>query len=495
MNPPDLATVAGLGALHDPQLTLREFHHFEASGEHFLYLVPSAGVFRIDAPSYAILKELEGSKRTPGELRADLSPRFGPGQVDTAIAELTQVQAIRGVDQREERMLPILPPQDFPLTTMVLNVTSKCNLACTYCYEYGEDRIVPESGKPRFMSEETARESVDFMLRESGQNEVAHLTFFGGETLLNFKVLQKTLAYARERGEEMGKEIQFSLTTNATLLRPEVIEWLTENRVGVTISIDGPKDSQDKFRVFKNGMGSYEVVLPKIKELLRRHKTRPIGARVTLTRQNLDVMSIFRHLTDDIGFWEVGFAPVTTASIRDYAIEDEGFDRMLAQFNELAYEWLDYAIQHRHHGFSNVKDTLEELHKGVSKAYGCGAGLGLMGVATDGEVALCHRFAGSEEHKIGTVQGGIDRNKQFGFLKQHHIANKTDCHSCWARPICAGGCYHEAHTRYGTTSAANLHFCEWIRGWTNTCLEIYGELSVKNPDFLKLFDGEGRITA
>jgi uncharacterized protein len=118
-----------------------------------------------------------------------------------------------------------------------------------------------------------------------------------------------------------------------------------------------------------------------------------------------------------------------------------------------------------------------------------------MGVATDGEVALCHRFAGSEEHKIGTVQGGIDRDRQFGFLKQHHIANKTDCHSCWARPICSGGCYHEAHTRYGTTSAANLHFCEWIRGWMNTCLEIYGELSVKNPDFLKLFDGEGRITA
>ena len=54
MNPPDLATVAP-----DPQLTLREFHHFEASGEHFVYLVPSAGVFRIDAPSSAILEELE----------------------------------------------------------------------------------------------------------------------------------------------------------------------------------------------------------------------------------------------------------------------------------------------------------------------------------------------------------------------------------------------------------------------------------------------------
>ena len=496
MSPPGAGAVAeratGAGGAG---LGLREFHTFEAAGECFLYLVPSAGVFRIDPPSRAVLEALEQAARTPAELRSLLSPRFRPKQVDGAVAELTEVRAIGPLARPEERMLPVLPQQDFPLTTMVLNVTSQCNLACTYCYEYGEDRIVPESGKPRFMSEEVARESVDFMLRESGDNPVAHLTFFGGETLLNFKVLQRALAYARSRADEMGKEVQFSLTTNATLLRPEIIQWLADNRVGVTVSIDGPRDSQDKFRVFKNGAGSYEVVLPKIRELLRRHRSRPIAARVTLTRQNLDVMKIFRHLTEEVGFWEVGFAPVTTDSARDYAIEDGGLDRMLAQFGELAEEWLAHALEHRHHGFSNVKDTLEEIHKGVSKAYGCGAGLGLMGVATDGEVALCHRFAGSEEHRIGTVGEGIDRARQFGFLKKHHIANKTDCHTCWARPICSGGCYHEAHTRYGTTAAANLHFCEWIRGWTNTCLEIYGELAVRNPDFLKLFDGEGRITA
>ena len=477
------------------RLTLCEFHHFEASGAHFLYLVPSAGVFGIDDTSYAVLDALEERSMTAVELREALAGRFTDEELAGTIGELLEVRAIRGVDHREERMLPVLPPLDFPLTTMVLNVTSKCNLACTYCYEYGEDRIVPESGKPRFMSEETARESVEFMLRESGQNKVAHLTFFGGETLLNFKVLKKTLEYARRRGEETGKEIEFSLTTNGTLLKTEVIEWLAENKVGVTISIDGPKDSQDKFRVFKNGMGSYELILPKIKELLRKHRTRPIGARVTLTKQNLDVMKIYRHLTDEIGFWEVGFAPVTTTSFRDYAIEDEGFYDMLSQFNELAHEWLERAVENRHHGFSNIKDTLEEIHKGVSKAFACGAGLGLMGVATDGEVALCHRFAGSEEHKIGTVRDGIDRDRQFGFLKKHHIANKTDCHTCWARPLCAGGCYHEAHTRYGTTAAANLHYCEWIRSWTDTCLKIYGELSVRNPTFLKLFDGEPPISA
>ena len=179
---------------------------------------------------------------------------------------------------------------------------------------------------------------------------------------------------------------------------------------------------------------------------------------------------------------------MTTADGRGYAIEDTGFDRMLGQFEELAHEFLDYAVEDRHHGFSNVKDTIEEIHKGVSKAFPCGAGLGLMGVATDGEVALCHRFAGSDDHSIGSVHNGLDRKKQFEFLGHHHVANKTDCNTCWARPLCAGGCYHEAHVRYGDTGNANLHYCDWIRSWTNTCLEVYGEIAVRNPGYLDQFN-------
>ena len=136
---------------------------------------------------------------------------------------------------------------------------------------------------------------------------------------------------------------------------------------------------------------------------------------------------------------------------------------MLDGFRALSYEFLEAAVAGRHHGFSNVKETLQEIHKGMSKAFPCGAGLGLMGVATDGDVALCHRFAGSDAHKLGTVRDGIDRVAQQAFLEKHHLDNKTDCSTCWARPVCSGGCYHEAHTRYGDTAQANLHYCEWIR--------------------------------
>jgi len=473
-------------------LSRREFHLFQAAGQDFLYLVPSAAIFALDQPSAAVLNVLGNASRSDDDIVAALAGRFDEVAARAAIRELVEVRAI-GYEQRPDPVLPkMLPMAAFPLNTMVLNVTNQCNLACTYCYEYGEDKIVDtEHGKQsKFMSEATARESVEFLLKESGPSRIAHLTFFGGETLLNFPVLQATIAYARQRAAEVGKTIDFSLTTNATLLKPEIIEFLAENQVGVTISIDGPQELQNRFRVFHNGAGSYEVVAPKIKELLKRHRSRPIGARVTLTSDTLDITRIYRHLTEEMGFWEVGFAPVTTSPQQQYAIGEHGFDKMLGQFRALAHEFLENVAANKHHGFSNVKDTLEEIHKGVSKAYPCGAGLGLLGVSTDGDVALCHRFAGSDAHKFGTVRDGIDRETQRAFLEDHHVADKTDCQKCWARPLCSGGCYHEAHVRYGTTTRPNLHYCEWIRGWTDTCLQIYGELSERNPDFLARFDRE-----
>ncbi len=204
-----------------------------------------------------------------------------------------------------------------------------------------------------------------------------------------------------------------------------MIEYLAENRVGVTISIDGPKELNDKLRVFSNGQGSYDMIAPKVKELLAKHKSRPIGARVTLTSQVVDVKGIFRHLKDELGFYEVGFAPVTTSPVRLYAIGNEGLNNVLEQFTELAYEYLEYALRGEHHGFSNVNDTLQELHAGVSKSHPCGAGLGLLGVAPSGDIAPCHRFVDSDTHKLGHLTTGVDREIQADFLERGGIHRKA----------------------------------------------------------------------
>jgi uncharacterized protein len=473
-------------------LAAREHHRFEAAGQPYLYLVPSAAIVGLDPAADMVMQVLTMRRQTREQLTALADGIFSNEEIDGAIQELLTMRAIGPADVAEQPAPKILPLTPVPLTTMVLNVTNQCNLACTYCYEYGEDKIVDTANgsQPKFMSIETAKQSVEFMLKEAGDNPVAHLTFFGGETLMNFPVLKETIAYARQRAAEVGKEVDFSLTTNATLLKPDVIKYLVENQVGVTISFDGPPEVQNKFRVFHNGTGSYDIIAPKIKELLKQQRTRPVGARVTLTSGNLDVRKIYEHLTLELGFREVGFAPVTTSPNRAYALDEAGYDEMLAQFTSLAEDFKDAAIAGRFHGFSNVKETIEEIHKGMSKAYPCGAGIGLMGVSTSGDVALCHRFAGSDAHKLGTVADGIDRAVQADFLDRHHLSNKTDCSTCWARPVCSGGCYHEAHTRYADTTKANLHYCDWIRAWTDVCLKVYAEIAERNPAWLSQFDRE-----
>ena len=465
---------------------LGEFHRFDAEGARFLYLVPAGAIFAMDEAVGKLIDCLASGAIGHNELTAALAARgLHAAEAEDLIAEMSHANVITGGDASPET--PSIPPDDFPVQTLVMNLTNQCNLSCQYCYEFGEDKVATPEGKPKFMDLATAKASVDFLLAQSAGRESVHITFFGGETLMNFPLLKQVVAYAAGRADEQGRHVDFSLTTNATLLTPAIIEFLSENRIGVTVSMDGPKEMHDRLRVFANGRGSYDIIEPKVRALIQNHRTRPITARVTLTAGVSDVVRIFRHLKQDLGFHEVGFAPVTTSPDRLYAIGQRGMDGVLEQFHVLAREYLEFALRGEAHGFSNVSDTLAELCQGVNKSHPCGAGLGLLGVGPSGDIAPCHRFVDSDVHALGHISTGIDREKRAEFLRRGHIGSKYDCHTCWARPLCAGGCHHEAFVRYGDTGHPNLHYCDWIRDWTNTCLEIYGAIAAKNPGFLRQF--------
>jgi uncharacterized protein len=473
-----------------PSVTYRpaEAHAFEAAGASFLYLVPSGAVFRMEGLAREILELVRQRPMTGADLVREFALRgYGSSEVEATTDELDQADVLASGAGKPP--VPQVPLQSFPLQRVVLNVTNQCNLACTYCYEYSADRIAQQDGKPKYMSVDVAESAVEMLLKESAGREGLHLTFFGGETLLNFPVMRSTVEYATRRAAELGKKIDFSLTTNATLLTEEIVGFLSEHRIGVTVSIDGDQELNDRMRVFHDGRGSYGIIAPKIKNLLQKHRTNSIGARVTLTSQVIDVKRIYRHLTGEIGFDSVGFSPATANPDRLYHIGTQKMDNILDSFAELAWEYRDYAVDGRQHGFTNVSDTLKDLHTGVSKAYPCGAGVGLLGVGTAGDVSLCHRFVDSPAGKMGHVKnGGVDHQARNEFLATHHIGNRYDCHTCWARPVCSGGCFHESYIHYGQTSAANLHYCDWIRGWNGLCLEILGEISIRNPSFLARFE-------
>ena len=468
-------------------LVPREFHMFNAAGTSFLYLVPSAAMFALDDATSAVVRvvsELKAERRRRGRVAgrsfraADDSGR--DRRTDRRARD--RLRASAG-GRRRRAMLPMMP---FPLNTMVLNVTNQCNLACTYCYEYGEDKIVDTANGQQAEVHDRGDGARERRVPAAGERPpIAHLTFFGGETLLNFPVLQSTIAYARRRAAETGKEIDFSLTTNATLLRPDIIEFLAENGVGVTISIDGPREMQDKFRVFHNGSGQ-----------LRRRRAEDQGAAAAASQpadrraRHADVRHA-RHHADLpaphrgdrlLGSRLRAGDHVAAAAVRDRraraSIECSTSSAALAR---------EFARARRREPASRL---LEREGHARGDPQGRQQGVSVRrGSRAARRVDRRRRRALPSLRRLGRAQARHrarrhrPRARRAPSSQQHHIADKTDCRKCWARPLCSGGCYHEAHMRYGDTAHPNLHYCEWIRGWTETCLEIYGELSERNPSF------------
>ena len=474
-----------------PRYRRGELHEFRSADQDFIYLVSAGAVFALDEGARYVLARLAEQDMTHPELAAALVDEgYSQDDAEGLIGELRQVQGIVLLAPGQEPARapsPASPPADFPLQALVLNITNQCNLACTYCYEFGADKIATPAGKAKYMTLDTAKTSVDFLLGKSAGRKAVHITFFGGETLMNFKLLKDVVTYALGRAAEQGRQITFSLTTNATLLTDDIIAFLSDHAIGVTVSMDGPPDLQDLRRVDKKGRGTYATIEPRLRKLIANHRTRAITARVTLTEGVTDVLRIYRHLKDDLGFHEVGFAPVTSSGEQDYGLGGDGMDGVLAQFNTLAEEWLSYALRGQMHGFSNVSETIGELLQGTNKSHPCGAGIGLLGVGPSGDLSPCHRFTDADTHTLGHISTGIDETKRDDFLSRGHVAAKYECQNCWARPLCAGGCHHEAFVRYGDTGHANLHYCDWIRQWTDTCLRIYGTVSELNPQFLERF--------
>ena len=476
-------------------MQLRTVLHRRFRGERgleFVYVATSAAILGLDSLAHSIVTAFD----VPEGLDATswLETQSDRQAAETALHDLIDLGVIRPVGEPAAPRAQ-LPPMPFPLATLVLNVTNKCNLTCTYCYEYGADRLTngkgsEGTGKAR-MTDDTARQSIDFLMRNSGDRPQVSITFFGGETLLNFPAIVAATEYAEERARAHRKRVHYSLTTNATLLTDEVVDFLTKHRFGITVSIDGDQKEQDRHRTFRGGTGSFETIAPRIKHLVATNKARKgrsIGARVTLTAGAAPVADTYRFLTQELGFDEVGFAPVTAGLGRSYALGEAGYERLLREFGELAEDYVAAANRGDAHGFANLGDLLRELHQGVNKAHPCGAGLGLLGVSTEGELGLCHRFVESKSHAVGHVSTGIDEAFRTTFLTKAHVDQKTDCTQCFARPLCAGGCYHEAHVRYGDATRANLHYCEWIRGFVDLGLATYGRILTTNPKYFARFE-------
>ncbi len=459
---------------------LSDYKTFNADDRTYLFVVSQNAIFEADAEMVEMLdRAADWSKGTPRS-RQDFLNRL-PGsetEKEEAFEQLGQI----GLLHPAHRQLPARPDptvqKRMPVKTLVLHVTDACNLDCRYCYYHTGER--PTGSET--MTSEVSRKSIDFLMDACGSLDKVELVFFGGEPLLNLKLIAEVIEYAKKAATEKGKTVDFALTTNATLLTEKTVAFLTENRIGVTVSIDGLPDVHDRYRRFPDGRPSFAAIKPGIKRLIGAGGGKPVVARVTVAGDPGDVPASLDFLLD-LGFAEAGFAPVTTTD-PTYRLDTNKMNQLLAQFELLSERFLDRAREDRFLGFTNLIDILVTLHEGEVRAYPCGAGLGLFSVSAAGGLYLCQRLTGEDKAAMGNIFSGLDEAKVDAFRQAVHLSSKPGCRNCWAQVICAGGCYHEALVREGAITAANKHYCDWIKRWIETGFRVYGRLQSENPDYL-----------
>lgn len=408
-----------------------KIHLFDVKDKRFVFDVNSCVFFEINELVYNILELIE--EVSVDELIDRLSKKYSMQDILSNLAEIQKLIESKELFS-EDRFSQFKADSLHPVSTLCMNVSHDCNLKCAYCFgeKYNLDRLL--------MSHEVAEKSVDFMIENSKNQKELSLSFFGGEPLLNFPVVEHAVRYAKEIGKRYRKNFNFHVTTNGTLLDPEIIEFLVENKFSLIISLDGPKEINDSMRKFSGGKGSYDVVCRNIKAILSRCDAFPgFTVRSTFTKKNLDIENLAMHLAS-LGCRDISVEPCVT-EIEELRIKEEDLKELKYNYDVFADRYLDEIQCGRYFSFFHLRQTMNQTHCRNFRLTQCGAGQGYLAVGADGRLYPCHEFVGQEQYVLGDVFNGIkNSNIQMTFLSAH-VRNKKECMQCWARYICGGGCH------------------------------------------------------
>ena len=333
------------------------------------------------------------------------------------------------------------PLKSDEVKALCLHICHDCNLRCRYCFAdegaYHAER--------QFMSEQTAKTAIDFLIKNSGKRKVLEVDFFGGEPLMCLQTIKNVVSYARKEGEKAGKKFLFTTTTNALLLDDDAIAFFNAEMENVVLSLDGRKEVHDAIRKTKNGKGSFDLVIDNIKKFVRSRGDKNYYVRGTFTSKNLDFSNDVIFLAEN-GFDSISMEPVVT-EIEDLQIKEEHLPAICAEYETLCDKYLQKHENGEGFNFFHFNIDLEGgvcLQKKVSA---CGAGNEYFSVVPNGDIYPCHQFAGDKNFLMGNVFDGVlDKTVREKFANSC-LFTREDCKDCFAKFICSGGC-----------SANNYHF-------------------------------------
>ena len=348
----------------------------------------------------------------------------------------------------------IATPFAKPLYVMLKPAGAHCNLACKYCYYLEKNNLYDKSHR-HIMSDEMLEQFTREYIEAQAMPQVL-FTWHGGEPLMRSidfykKALTLQKKYAR------GRRIDNVIQTNGTMLTDEWCEFFAQNNWLVGISIDGPQEYHDHYRLTTTGNPSWQKVMHGI-ELLKKHHVE-WNAMAVVNAYNADHPLEFYHFFKENGCQYLQFTPIverltqhqdgrTLASLADdkeipladFSVTPEQWGNFLCAIFE---EWVHNDVGKM---FVEIFDCTLANWMGVLPgicAYSKNCGhAGVM--EHNGDVYSCDHFV-FPEYKLGNIRDHtliemLYGDKQHAFSRLKHTSLPRQCKECDMEFACHGEC-------------------------------------------------------
>ena len=432
-------------------------HVFNYKNQNYIYDCGSGSLHKCDADTAAYLKA-EYCNGNPVSVSDEKK-----SEIEKDLAALKS----EGLLFKEE--IKVNPIKTTEIKALCLHICHDCNLRCRYCFA---DEGAYHSAR-EFMSEETAKKAIDFLIANSGNRKVLEVDFFGGEPLMCLQTIKNVVAYARRKTEGTQKKFLFTTTTNALLLDDDAIDFFNREMENVVLSLDGRKDVHDAIRKTKNGKGSFDFIIDNVKKFVKSRGDKSYYVRGTFTAKNLDFSKDVIFLAEN-GFDSISMEPVVT-DIDDLAIKSEHLSAINSEYENLCDKYLEKYKSGEGFNFFHFNIDLEGgvcLQKKISA---CGAGNEYFSVVPNGDIYPCHQFAGDKDFLMGNVyEGKIKREIREKFASSS-LFTREDCGDCFAKFICSGGCAANNYRFEGDINKPYKITCEMMKKRIECGMHILAE--------------------
>ncbi len=331
------------------------------------------------------------------------------------------------------------------LNQLIINITDQCNLQCKYCIYSGLNPIARRNGL-KSMTKGTILRAVEFYLSRCDEVDTPILGLYGGEPTLKPDLLR----YAIEKfiSACKGKNYHISITTNGIKLTPAMWEYFHDKNISLLISVDGPPEVHDRYRVFPNGGGSFWKIAQNLEwgqEKYPEYYERNVSFSITLVPPyKLKERSKFftewklsKSENHAIGYVN-GIDLNAICSLEEYhsSIQEENTEYSDYVNSLIAGErgtWLQKQLFQQDFLKIYKRNSSPDNYTSISPNI-CMPGVRRLFVDVSGKFHVCEKILPT--CSVGDVWHGIDEEKLYNMATEFAKSSEKECCNCWAARFC-----------------------------------------------------------